>query len=342
MYTRLSALLLLAACATDPASLPADQLAPPLILEMGQPTPGEGLVLTATGANPGDVVYFGLGGLGAGPCISPGVCLDIVSPTLLGRTVADASGTAVFEGVVPANAPVGVLRGFQAGVAGANGYASNLVERTIQDRIDALGVWIDAAGTTVEVDNQVFSDLTILSYDNDAGTIIARDAATVYRVDFQAIGDQLFTCTSGHSSEAAAEAAPSAGDDLSTGCGGPWQAWDANGLDIAGQYLDAFGTDHDITEAMWIQSSSFFSSDWMVSRFSNADQYVIAQNSPFDAFNPNLWSRFDWAFDAAGDVYYCQIAFSAATEWDALQTTSADPTNLASGCSGFSWTSLTP
>ena len=56
--------------------------------------------------------------------------------------------------------------------------------------------------------------------------------------------------------------------------------------------------------------------------------------------NPDLWSRFNWAFDADGAFYYCQTAFDATTEKDALAAADADSADMAGGCGGFSWTEL--
>ena len=70
-------------------------------------------------------------------------------------------------------------------------------------------------------------------------------------------------------------------------------------------------------------------------------QYVIAQNSPDDLYNPDLWSKYNWTVDAEGIIYYCQITFGEATEDDALAVADADAGDLAAGCSGFGWSALT-
>ena len=57
-----------------------------------------------------------------------------------------------------------------------------------------------------------------------------------------------------------------------------------------------------------------------VTRFSkvdNAGRYAVGQNASDHPYNPNLWSRFDWTFGAAG-LFYCQIAYDAVDEATAL------------------------
>ena len=51
------------------------------------------------------------------------------------------------------------------------------------------------------------------------------------------------------------------------------------------------------------------------------------------------WSRFDIASDADGGLYYCQIAYAAETEEDAMAV-SADANDLAAGCNGFGWSEI--
>ncbi|MCB9697457.1 MAG: hypothetical protein H6738_11810 [Alphaproteobacteria bacterium] len=82
---------------------------PPLVV--GQPA-----ALAVTGASPGAQVgwYASLAGPGAGPCAGA-VCLGLASPIqVLGTTLADGSGSASLDLVVPDNAPIGPVS-LQAG-----------------------------------------------------------------------------------------------------------------------------------------------------------------------------------------------------------------------------------
>ena len=58
-----------------------------------------------------------------------------------------------------------------------------------------------------------------------------------------------------------------------------------------------------------------------------------------NAYNPDLWSHFQWVY-ADDALYYCQSAYDAADAETAAQTT-ADSDDLATGCGGFSWSTLT-
>jgi hypothetical protein len=111
------------------------------------------------------------------------------------------------------------------------------------------------------------------------------------------------------------------------------------GLAIAGTYTDEFGTEHVVDDVSWTQTFPGSSpTTWTITSYDNDGMFVIAQNSPDDPYNPDLWSRFDWT----GDVHYCQAAFGAATEADALATPRPDDADLEAGCGGFPWTDLTP
>jgi len=110
-------------------------------------------------------------------------------------------------------------------------------------------------------------------------------------------------------------------------------------LEIAGEYVDGFGGAHSITDDDWIMDGVGI---FAITQFDNDANMLIAQNDSTNSFNPDLWSRMDW-FDDGTDLWFCQIAFDAATEADALATPAADSTDPAnSGCGGFGWSSLTP
>ncbi len=109
------------------------------------------------------------------------------------------------------------------------------------------------------------------------------------------------------------------------------------GLAITGSYEDTFGGTHEITDDLWQSGESSFE----IASYSNSEQYLIAQNAPTNAYNPGLWSRFDWTTDA-GDLYYCQTAYAAESEAAALATERADDASLSGGCGGFEWSLLAP
>ena len=111
----------------------------------------------------------------------------------------------------------------------------------------------------------------------------------------------------------------------------------AAGLDIAGDYVDSWGSSHTITENMWTTDGS---SMFHIAYMSNEEQVVIAQNDDENEYNPSLWSRFDWTENDAG-LWYCQTAYAAETQDAAMATEAADATDPeTAGCGGFGWTKL--
>ncbi|MEZ4318961.1 MAG: hypothetical protein R3F61_15710 [Myxococcota bacterium] len=113
---------------------------------------------------------------------------------------------------------------------------------------------------------------------------------------------------------------------------------DTSDLEIVGSFSDNFGGAHTITADTWTMDGAGV---FHITTFDNDADFLIAQNDANNEYNPDLWSRMDW-FDAGTTLWFCQSAFDAATEADALATAAADPSDPATtGCGGFSWTQLT-
>lgn len=114
-------------------------------------------------------------------------------------------------------------------------------------------------------------------------------------------------------------------------------------IPILGTWTDEFGTTHEIDESRWTQA--YLGYDPLVFELTTwepAERWVVGRNGEDNAFDPGLWSRFDW-LDAAGvGLYYCQVAFAAETEDDAAAAPAADADDVDGGCGGFPWTALTP
>ncbi len=115
------------------------------------------------------------------------------------------------------------------------------------------------------------------------------------------------------------------------------------GLAIAGSYVDAFGTAHEITDTLWTQTfAGYDPSTFEIAAYDNDASYLVAQNGSDNAYSAGLWSRFDWMADG-DDLYYCQTVFDAADQAGAEGAARADDTDLdGAGCGGFPWTLLTP
>lgn len=126
-------------------------------------------------------------------------------------------------------------------------------------------------------------------------------------------------------------------DPATSGCGGFGWSRLYVPLPIRGSYVDGWEGSHDIREWTWTMGDSVFH----VVDYNVDERWIIAQNDEDNDWNPELWSRFDWAeHDEA--IWFCQTAFDAATEQAARDTPPADDTDPeSSGCGGFSWSSLT-
>ncbi len=133
-------------------------------------------------------------------------------------------------------------------------------------------------------------------------------------------------------------------DDGGQSQAGEGGAGDPDPFEIAGSYTDDFATSHQITGDTWTQVADYGTSVFEISQHSNEDGYVIAQNAADNDYNPELWSRFDFV-EKDGVLYFCQSAFDAESEQDALDAEPADGSDPANGgCGGpdFAWSELTP
>lgn len=88
---------------------------------------------------PGEMVHlaYSLAGIGSGPCPPPlgGLCLDILSPRVLGSAFADSLGSAGFSANLPASTPlipVYVQAVIARGVGGTLSVKSNVVTEVVQ------------------------------------------------------------------------------------------------------------------------------------------------------------------------------------------------------------------
>ena len=100
-------------------------------------------------------------------------------------------------------------------------------------------------------------------------------------------------------------------------------------------------TDHFVFDTKWTMSSEYGVSIFHITQIDKDNDYIIAQNDATYSYNPSLWSRFDYVVAEDG-VYYCQIAFDAATKEDAIAATGADRDDLTTaGCNGYPWSKMT-
>lgn len=174
-----------------------------LSLAAGPVTVASQFPVAATGANPGERVYFyaSPGPVGVGPCPAAwgGLCFDLGPPApLLGSAVADATGTATRTVALSFGTTVGATVTVQAGVKrGAASIKSDPAVETVvpdvcgtggvhddlQDAIDAAAVRDTlhvCAGTWGGV--LIDQDLTLVGIDGAAATTIESPVTNAVRV----------------------------------------------------------------------------------------------------------------------------------------------------------------
>ena len=131
--------------------------------------------------------------------------------------------------------------------------------------------------------------------------------------------------------------------DTGTGAGTTGGTTGGVGIEIAGMYTDEFGTQHEISDTLWLQDfGGGAMASFHIMEFDNAGDWAVAQNDAGNAFNPDAFSRFDWT-EYQGSLWYCQTVFDAQTLQDAKDAAPADATDPSTGgCGTFPWTNLTP
>jgi hypothetical protein len=213
------------------------------------------------------------------------------------------------------------------------------------------GAWVDNWGGTHVISADAWSSwgatYLITQYDNDAGFAIAQNGAgnewnagLWSRFDWTWIDGELAYCQTAYDAATEADALGTAAADATnpdSGCGGFSWTWLRAPLALADSYDDSWGGTHGIDAFTWRSGDSSFA----ITEVDEAAGWLVAQNGASNAWSPGLWSRFDWT-RADGALFYCQTAYDAATEADALATSAADADALGSGCGGFSWTELRP
>ncbi len=232
-------------------------------------------------------------------------------------------------------------------IAGCNGFAWS----RLRPQLEIRGSWVDNWGSSHTISEDLWaidsSSFHISQYDNFSHYAIAQNDATNAwypafwsRFDWTWNGSSYYYCQTAYDAATEADALATAAansSDLLTGCGGfSWSKLSAP-LAIIGSYTDNYGSSHDIAQDSWTMGNSVFH----IELVDNNGNFLVAQNDAANSYNPELYSRFDWTFDQ-GTLYYCQIAYDAADLGTALQNTTAARADLAAGCNGFAWTTLTP
>jgi hypothetical protein len=235
---------------------------------------------------------------------------------------------------------------------------TNTEDTNTDEVIDILGTFSDFWGGTQIITETTWSDgygfvFNISQIDNEMGYLLAQNDMgnnDIYENDedfgglwskFQWTLNEnggLYYCQSIYNASSEEDAMGANADpaDLEMGCGGFGWTELRTQLDLNGDYIDNFGTPHNINAFTWMINTSMFH----ILESSNDEDWAVAQNDAVYSYDPDMYSKFEWMTDAEGVTYYCQTAYNATSPEEA-KAAMADKADLETGCGGFSWSSLT-
>ena len=225
--------------------------------------------------------------------------------------------------------------------------------------LEVIGSWVDGFGIVHRVTEETWiqgwgpgaSITNISQYSNDESWVVGQNTSDHpwnpdkwNRFEWILDGDTFYMCQSVFDADTEDDAlnaeAADPSDPQTTGCGGyPWSSLTEGqgGLAIAGSWESASGGDtYDLSGPTWAIGSS----SYVLGTYSNANQLVVAQNDSGNAENPDLWSRFDWAW-TEGKLFLCHTSGDHADADTAEAAAAADSdTPATAGCAGGAWTEL--
>lgn len=108
-------------------------------------------------------------------------------------------------------------------------------------------------------------------------------------------------------------------------------------IEVEGTYTTQFDSTETISETMW--------NDNPIDDFDNTENWAVTYTPDDAAYNPDTYSKLVWTEpDGQGAFFYCIVDYGLETAEAARSTSeTADDTDPANGgCSGFSWTQMTP
>lgn len=226
----------------------------------------------------------------------------------------------------------------------------------VADELAIQGAFVDQFFYTYEIDATSWDFYgsgtpgTITSWDNDAGWFVGQNSAKDKynpdlwsRVDFVADGEGWLLCQIGFAAKTEADAIaakPADATDVAKGCNGfPWSEL-RPGIDIVGSYTDDYKLAHEVTLTGW--DSYDAGTPCAFSQYDNDAMWAVCQNDAKAEYFASLWSKYQWAYNDADELVYCQTAFNAKDEAEALSTPMLDTTDTSKGCGTSPWSILTP
>ncbi|HRP69169.1 MAG TPA: hypothetical protein PLY93_06530 [Turneriella sp.] len=114
---------------------------------------------------------------------------------------------------------------------------------------------------------------------------------------------------------------------------------------LSGSFKDTYNGQHVLTATAWQLKDSWTDQTDSVVKIDGVLRYIILQKSASDAYNANKYQKVVYIPNNDGSLYTCTLSpFDSATQAAAEAITdTTDKTDPATkGCSGFSWSKLTP
>ena len=100
--------------------------------------------------------------------------------------------------------------------------------------------------------------------------------------------------------------------DASAGCNGFGHSTMAPyTTPMIGTWTTNFGSNLTVTASAWTSVSSYGTSTYRIEAYGN--NYILAQNSASNSYNPSLWSLFRFHATSGGSYGFCQIVYNGAT-----------------------------
>lgn len=194
------------------------------------------------------------------------------------------------------------------------------------------------------------------SGDGDGGTDTDASTSGTTEPGTSTTGPDTTTTGSGTTTTAtttAAETGSSGSEESSTGSEGSSSGSESGSsstggegvgyADLYGEYGDGFGT-HTLSAESWsLTYPDTPVGAQSIDEVNDEERWVAGY---FDG-DESVWligySRFDWDFDDAGILRYCQLGSGSKTLQAAIDAPASDRTDFDGvGCNGFSWSALEP
>lgn len=114
---------------------------------------------------------------------------------------------------------------------------------------------------------------------------------------------------------------------------------------FSGSFTDNYAGKHFLTQTAWQLKDDYTNQTDTIVKINGVSRYLVIQKSASDTFNPSKYQKVVYVANSDGSFYTCTLSpFDSATAAaaEAITDTSDRANPAAGGCSGFSWTKISP